>query len=118
MVPRLLLMAALATLPAAPSYIAQAHAQAEIGRYQVVLINDKVGHLAVLIDSVTGRSWILNASNDRRWSDLSFGEMQDGHLMLLPAQCTQENPSCYFPSPKSGGEAPAAKKPAQGEPAP
>jgi len=108
MIQRFALTAAIATLLAVTSHIGHAWAQAEIGRYQVVLINDKAGHLAVLVDSVTGRSWILNANNDRRWSDLSYGEMQGGHLMLLPAPCTQDNPSCYFPPPKSGSKTPEA----------
>jgi hypothetical protein len=34
--------------------------------------------------------------------------------MLVPAPCTQDNPTCYFSSPKSAGEAPAAQKPAAG----
>jgi hypothetical protein len=114
MVLRFALTGALAIALAATSGVAAAQAQAEIGRYQVVVINDKAGHLAVLVDSVTGRSWILNARNDRRWSDLNYGEMQGGRLMLVPAPCTQDNPTCYFSSPKSAGEAPAAQKPAAG----
>ena len=68
MILRLALRVALAVAVAATSGIAAAQAQVEIGRYQVVLINDKAGHLAVLVDTVTGRSWILNASNDRFWN--------------------------------------------------
>jgi hypothetical protein len=113
---RLALTAVLTTLLAATSCIPHARAQAEIGRYQVVVINDRAGHLAVLIDSVTGRSWILNAGSDRRWSDLNFGEMKGGRPMLLPAPCTQDNPSCYFPSPKSGAGTSGTQKPAEGEP--
>src|SRR4029450_11283184 len=100
MVLRLALRGALAVALAATSGSAAAQARVEIGRYQVVLINDKAGHLAVLVDTVTGRSWILNASSDRRWSRLNYGEMPGGLLMLEPAPCTQENPSCYFPLPK------------------
>src|SRR6185312_6924482 len=81
MVLRLALRGALAVALAATSGIAAAQAEVEIGRYQVVLINDKAGHLAVVVDTVTGRSWILNASNDRRWSDLNYGEMPGGRLM-------------------------------------
>lgn len=118
MVLRLALRGALAVVLAATSGIAAAQAQVEIGRYQVVLVNDKVGHLAVLVDTVTGRSWILNASNDRRWSDLNYGEMPGGRLMLVPAPCTQDNPSCYFPLPKHDSETPTAQKSPEGAPPP
>jgi len=115
MVVRFALTGALAIALTATSYVAHAGAQVEIGRYQVVMINDRAGHLAVLIDTVTGRSWILNASNDRRWSELNYGEMKGGHLLLMPAPCAQDNPSCFFGSSKSEGESPAAQKPSADE---
>ena len=75
-------------------------AEVEIGRFQVVLVNDKAGNSAVLIDTVTGRSWILSGKGDRRWSDLNFGGIENGHLYLTPPGCTYSNATCYFPMPE------------------
>jgi hypothetical protein len=78
---------------------AEADGQVEIGRYQI-LINER-GGTAILLDSVTGRSWILSSPKDRKWSDLDFGQTKDGHPILTPLLCTEKNPSCYFPAQES-----------------
>jgi len=81
---------------------AQERPQVEIGRYQVVVLYNSDA-AALLIDTVTGRSWVLGSKKERSWTDLNYGKMTDGHLVLMPPPCTQDNPTCYF-------EIPAAKK--------
>lgn len=95
MVLRIVVAAAMGIALLAMPQEAKADGQAEIGRYQI-LINER-GGTAILLDSVTGRSWILGSPRDRKWSDLNFGETKDGHPILTPRLCTEKNPSCYFP---------------------
>jgi hypothetical protein len=76
---------------------------AEIGRYQVVVLYTSDAS-ALLIDTVTGRSWILGGKKARAWSDLNYGKMEGDHMALTPAPCTQDNPSCYFPLTGSSGQ--------------
>ena len=101
MVLRFAMAIALGIAAAASSQGALAEGQVEIGRFQVVLVNDKAGNSAVLIDTVTGRSWILSGKGDRRWADLNFGGIENGHLYLTPPGCTYSNPTCYFPLPEN-----------------
>jgi hypothetical protein len=99
MVPKFVLIA-FALAMAAVGRSAQAQeSHPEIGRFQVVIpiYGDAT---AILVDTVTGRSWILNGKKSRTWSDLSYGEAKGGHPMLTPAPCTQDNPTCYFDRPK------------------
>ncbi len=98
---------------ASASHIARAQGQVEVGRYQLAIpINSD--STALLIDTVTGRSWVLSGRNDRRWHDLNFGEVKDGHMVLTPPPCTQSNPTCYFALPQDA-ESPSAQKPAERE---
>jgi len=83
---------ALSAMPPA----ARAEGAGEIGRYQIS-VNER-GGVAILLDSVTGRSWILSSPKDRKWNDLNFGQTKDGHPILTPLLCTEKNPSCYFPA--------------------
>jgi hypothetical protein len=84
----------------ATAQVAHAQGQAEIGRFQIVIpINSDA--TAILLDTVTGRSWILSGNKARGWADLNYGKVKDGHLVLMPAPCTQDNPTCYFEMPKS-----------------
>ena len=87
---------------------AQERPQVEIGRYQVVVLYNSDA-AALLIDTVTGRSWVLGNKKDRSWTDLNYGKVTDGHLVLTPPPCTQDNPTCYF-------EMPAAKEPGDASP--
>src|SRR5262245_36614677 len=98
MVPRFAMAIALGIAAASP--VGARGGEVEIGRFQVVLVNDRAGNSAVLIDTVTGRSWILSGKGDRRWSDLNFGGIENGHLYLTPPGCTYSNPTCYFPMPE------------------
>src|SRR5215470_4312731 len=101
-----LALVALGLALAIPARIVQAQDRPEIGRFQVVIpINGEAA--AILVDTITGRSWILSGKKDRRWSELNFGEMKGGHPMLTPPPCTQDNPTCFFEAPKA--------KPAEGE---
>ena len=82
---------------------AQERPQVEIGRYQaVVLYNSEAA--ALLVDTVTGRTWVLSGKKAKSWTDLNYGKVGDGHLKLMPSPCIQDNPTCYF-------EIPTAKKP-------
>jgi len=91
-----LLSLALAT--AMPWQVA-AQERPEIGRFQAVIpiYGDAT---ALLIDTVTGRTWILSGKKSRTWSDLNYGEVRGGHPLLTPAPCTHDNPTCYFETPK------------------
>ena len=86
---------------------AQERPQVEIGRYQaVVLYNSDAS--ALLVDTVTGRTWVLSGKKAQSWTDLNYGKVSDGHLVLMPPPCTQDNPTCYFeiPAAKDSGDAP------------
>jgi hypothetical protein len=110
MILRVAITGALAIAAAAASQSVHAQGQVEIGRYQIAIpINSD--STALLIDTVTGRSWALGSKSDRRWHDLNFGEVKNGHLMLTPQPCTEDNPTCYFSVPKGADESPAAQKP-------
>jgi len=74
---------------------AQERPQIEIGRYQVVVLYNS-DQTALLVDTVTGRSWILSGKKARTWSDLNYGQAEGNHLALTPPPCTQDNPTCYF----------------------
>jgi hypothetical protein len=95
---RVLIALALAMAAVGRSADAQ-ESRAEIGRFQVVIpiYGDAT---AILVDTVTGRSWILSGKKSRTWSDLNYGEARGGHPMLTPAPCTRDNPTCYFETPK------------------
>jgi len=80
---------------------AQERPQIEIGRYQVVVLYNS-DQIALLLDTVTGRSWILSGKKARAWPDLNYGEAEGKHLALTPPPCTQDNPTCYFSGPNSG----------------
>jgi len=84
---------------AIPAQSVLAQERPEIGRFQVVIpiYGDAT---AILVDTVTGQSWILSGRKDRRWSELNFGEAEGGHPMLTPPPCTQDNPTCFFDVPK------------------
>jgi hypothetical protein len=116
MISKLAIFTMLPIVASATPQIARAQAQPEIGRYQLAIPSNK-DYTALLIDTVTGRSWILGIRNDRRWHDLNFGEVQNGHLMLMPAPCTQDNPTCYFALPPAK-ESSSTETSAQGEKAP
>lgn len=102
---RRLALVSLAFAMATPWHVADAQEHPEIGRFQIVIpiYGDAA---AVLIDTVTGRSWILSGKKSRTWSDLNYGEATGGHPMLTPPPCTQDNPTCYFevskPKPTNG----------------
>ncbi|HUL09217.1 MAG TPA: hypothetical protein VLV76_23000 [Candidatus Acidoferrum sp.] len=104
---RNLALVSFALVAAIASQAAIAQERPEIGRFQVVIpiYGDAT---ALLIDTVTGRSWILSGKKSRTWSDLNYGEAKGGHVMLTPAPCTKDNPTCYFEMPKpetAAGEA-------------
>ena len=96
MISRIVIGAAMSLALLAMPPAARAEGSVEIGRYQI-LVNER-GGVAILLDSVTGRSWILGSPKDRKWSDLDFGKTKDGHPILTPLLCTEQNPSCYFPA--------------------
>ena|SRR5215468_1462776 len=80
--------------------IAQAQETPEIGRFQIAIpIDNSV--TAILIDTITGRSWILSGNKALSWTDLNYGKVKGGHMALTPPSCTQDNPTCYFEMPKS-----------------
>lgn len=87
---------------------AQERPQIEIGRYQVVVLYNS-DQTALLLDTVTGRSWMLSGKKARAWSDLNYGPADGNHLALTPPPCTQDNPTCYFSSP-NGAERPKESK--------
>ena len=110
MILRFAVTSTLAIAAATTSQTVHAQGQVEIGRYQIAIpINSD--STALLIDTVTGRSWALGSKSDRRWHDLNFGEVKNGHLMLTPQPCTEDNPTCYFAMPKGSEESSAAQKP-------
>ena len=106
MVRRIALTIALGIAVVSISHMADAEERPpiEIGRYQVIVLYNSDAS-ALLVDTVTGRSWVLSGKNARMWSDLNYGKMEGDHLVLTPPPCTQENPSCYFPSTAAGNAA-------------
>ena len=103
MVRRIALTIALGIAGVSISHMADAEERPpiEIGRYQVVVLYNS-DQIALLLDTVTGRSWILSGKKARAWPDLNYGEAEGKHLALTPPPCTQDNPTCYFSGPNSG----------------
>jgi hypothetical protein len=91
-------------LPMSGIVAAEDRPQIEIGRYQVIVLYNADAS-ALLIDTVTGRTWVLSGKKARTWSDLNYGKMEGDRLALTPPPCTQDNPSCYFPSTGTGQKA-------------
>jgi hypothetical protein len=81
----------IAMVPTSRIVDAEERPAAEIGRYQVVVLYTSDAS-ALLIDTVTGRSWVLGGKKAARaWSDLNFGRLEGDHMALTPAPCTRQS---------------------------